>query len=103
MSVLSVLYAVNRGRMLIQSNRHLALVNLELGSAACERGEVGPGLHWLNRALRAATDAGDPSLTASRRANLAAWQSELPQPAGHLLPRPARSSARPSALMARPC
>ena len=77
-TVLSVLYAVSRGKMLSESNHHLAQVNLQLGLAACERGEIGPGLLWMNRSLRAAINSGDPSLTRVAGANLAAWQSELP-------------------------
>ena len=77
-AVVSVLFAFNRSHMLVESNRHLALVNFELGRAACERGEVGPGLHWLARSFKAAADAGDTTLTRLAQANLASWQREIP-------------------------
>jgi WD40 repeat protein len=64
---------------LAHSNRLLAMNNLELGRAACERGEVGPGLFWFVASLRAATEAGDPAWQRAARANLAAWWSEYPR------------------------
>jgi WD40 repeat protein/serine/threonine protein kinase len=78
-SVFSVLYAVSRSRMLTESNRNLAQVSFDLGHAECERGEVGPGLHWLLRSANAAIAAGDRSLTRIAWDNLAAWQSEYPK------------------------
>jgi WD40 repeat protein len=64
---------------LAHSNRLLAMNNLELGRAACERSEVGPGLLWFVASLRAATEAGDPAWQRAARANLAAWRSEYPR------------------------
>jgi WD40 repeat protein/serine/threonine protein kinase len=83
-AALSVLFALNRSHMLVESNRHLAQANFELGSAACERGEVGPGLHWLLRSLRSATDAGDADWKRLALANLAAWEREYPRLEGVL-------------------
>jgi WD40 repeat protein len=77
-SLFSVLYAVGQSTLLVESNRHLAQVDFELGRAACERGDVGPGLHWLLRSFRAATAAGDPGMTRVARENLAAWKREYP-------------------------
>jgi WD40 repeat protein len=78
-TALSVLYATNRDHMFMDSSRHLALVNFELGRADCERGEVGAGLHWLRRSLGAATAAGDADWTRFALASLAAWRAEYPE------------------------
>ncbi len=64
-TILSTLYSLNRARLLNQSTRELAVLDFGLGRAACERGDVGPGLHWLARSLHAARAAGDPALRAS--------------------------------------
>jgi len=77
-AVFSMLYAVNRNQMLVESNRHLALVNFEIGRAACERGEVGPGLHWMARSLQSSREAGDPNWKRVALANLASWEREYP-------------------------
>jgi WD40 repeat protein/tRNA A-37 threonylcarbamoyl transferase component Bud32 len=77
-TVVSFLYAIDRGRRLSDSSRHLALVSYELGRDACERGEVGPGLHWLWRSHQAADDAGDEDLTRVARRSLAAWRRAHP-------------------------
>ena len=40
---------------LAQSNRRLAMLNFERGQAACDQGQIGPGLLWMVESLRAAT------------------------------------------------
>jgi WD40 repeat protein len=74
----SALYAISRVGMLTESRRNVAAVNLELGRTACERGEVGPGLHWFLRSRLAATSAGDASLARVAGENLAAWRTRYP-------------------------
>ncbi len=58
--------------------RRLAAIHHERGQAACERGEIGPGLLWLVESWRAAVTAGDPGWQHAARASLAAWQGEHP-------------------------
>ena len=59
---------------LAQSNRRLALLNLQRGQAACDQGQIGPGLLWMVESLRAATDAGDPDWKNAALANLSDWR-----------------------------
>jgi hypothetical protein len=63
---------------LAQANRLLAIRNLERGQAACEKGEIGPGLLWMIESWRSAVDAGDPAWQRVARANLAAWRQSYP-------------------------
>ncbi|MFI5454282.1 MAG: WD40 repeat domain-containing serine/threonine protein kinase [Isosphaerales bacterium] len=77
-AVFSMLYAVNRNQMLVESNHHLAMVNFEVGRAACERGDVGPGLLWMVRSLQSSGEAGDPNWKRVALANLASWEREYP-------------------------
>jgi WD40 repeat protein/serine/threonine protein kinase/tetratricopeptide (TPR) repeat protein len=62
-------------RFLAESNRLLAIRNIERGRAACEQGDIGPGLLWMIESWRSAVDAGDTALQRSARANLAAWRA----------------------------
>src|SRR5262249_48599245 len=66
-------------RALVESNRRLAILNFERGQAACERGELGPGLIWTVESLRAATEAGDPTWQRVARTNLSAWLHDSPE------------------------
>ena len=77
-AVLSVIVAVKSARLLAESNLHLAEVDFQLGHDACERGEIGHGLHWFHRSAMAATAAGDADWTRLARANLTAWRREHP-------------------------
>ena len=101
-AVVSVLFGFDRSLRLAESNRHLALVNFELGRAACERGEVGPGLHWLARSLQGRGRRRRPGLTRVARHNLASWQRDIPGLRASS-PMAARSSPWRSAPTARPC
>ena len=70
------------GRRGPQSGRielRLALLNFERGQAACEKGEIGPGLLRLVESWRSAVAAGDPAWQHAARANLAAWQRQYPR------------------------
>ncbi len=78
-AVLSALIAVNANRRLIESYRHLAVVDFNLGESACERGDVQVGALWIERSLADATKAGDAEWTRLARASLAAWSRELPR------------------------
>src|SRR5262249_32491252 len=53
--------------------------NFERGQAAFEKGEIGPGMHWLIQSWRSAVDAGDPAWQHAARANLAAWRPHYPR------------------------
>jgi WD40 repeat protein/tetratricopeptide (TPR) repeat protein len=66
-------------RSLSQSNRLLAIRNFERGQAACEKGEIGPGMLWMIESWRLAVDAGDLAWQHAARANLAAWQPHYPR------------------------
>jgi WD40 repeat protein/tRNA A-37 threonylcarbamoyl transferase component Bud32 len=77
-TVLSVLFAIHRHQMLIDSRRHLAQADFDLGREACERGDLARGLHLLHRSARAASEANDPDWTRVAQAGLAAWSSEFP-------------------------
>src|SRR5262249_29187846 len=57
---------------LAESNRLLAIRNFERGQAACEQGEIGPGMLWMIECWRSAIEAGDPAWQRAARANLAA-------------------------------
>ena len=43
--------AVKLKDALAQSNRRLALLNLQRGHAACDQGQIGPGLLWMVESL----------------------------------------------------
>jgi WD40 repeat protein/serine/threonine protein kinase len=58
------------------SQHRLATLAFERGLSLCERGEVGPGMHWLVRALNL-TPADDHELDRVIRLNLAGWRSRL--------------------------
>jgi eukaryotic-like serine/threonine-protein kinase len=66
--------AVKLKDALAQSNRRLALLNLQRGQAACDQGQIGPGLLWMVESLRAATVAGDPDWKNAALANLSDWR-----------------------------
>ena len=67
--------AANLKDALTQSNRRLALLNLERGRAACDQGQISSGLLWMLESLRVATDASDPDWKNAALANLAAWRA----------------------------
>ena len=66
--------ATNLKMSLTDSNRRLAMLNFERARAACEQGQIGPGLHWLVKSLNAAIDVGDTEWKNLAIANLSAWQ-----------------------------
>jgi WD40 repeat protein/tetratricopeptide (TPR) repeat protein len=66
-------------KSLSESNRLLAIRNYERGQAACEKGEIGPGMLWMIESWRSAVDAGDRALQHAARANLAAWRPHYPR------------------------
>ena len=51
----------------------------ERGRAACERGEIGPGLLYLVESWRSAVEARDPGLSHAARASLSAWRHQAPR------------------------
>jgi WD40 repeat protein len=82
--VLSLLYANRQARdaavlraALSESDRRLAMRNLERGRAAFEKGHIGEGMVWTVEALRMATAAGDENWKRVARANLSAWRPYL--------------------------
>ncbi len=86
-AVLTLLYAVaqtkatqrisalakNLETSLAESNRQLAVRNLDRGQAAFDKEQIGAGLHWIIESWRAAVVAGDPALQHAARASLSAW------------------------------
>jgi WD40 repeat protein/serine/threonine protein kinase len=64
-------------RALSESNRRLAMLNLQRGRVACEQGQIGAGLLWFVEALGAATEARDPAWKRVALANLSAWRRRL--------------------------
>jgi WD40 repeat protein/serine/threonine protein kinase/tetratricopeptide (TPR) repeat protein len=82
--VLSLLYANRQAQdaavlraALSESDRRLAMRNLERGRAAFEKGHVGEGMVWTVEALRMATEARDENWKRVARANLSAWRRHL--------------------------
>ncbi len=63
---------------LVESNRRLAIRNLERGQTYFERGQTGPGLLWMIESWRSAIGARDRSLARAARVNLSAWLPEHP-------------------------
>jgi WD40 repeat protein/tetratricopeptide (TPR) repeat protein len=66
-------------KSLNESNRLLAIRNFERGQAACEQGEIGPGMLWMIESWRSAVAANDPAWQHAARANLAAWRPHYPR------------------------
>jgi len=58
---------------LSESDRRLAILNLERGRIAFEKGHVGEGMVWTVEALRMANAAGDEDWKRAALANLSAW------------------------------
>jgi WD40 repeat protein/serine/threonine protein kinase len=71
----------------VQARQNEARLALQQGQALCERGDLGPGLLWLARALDRAASAGAAGLDRPARVNLAAWGGQL-HPAGTRLDNP---------------
>ena len=72
-----------RGRLstaLTESNRRLAMLDLERGRAAFEKGQIGVGMLWTVESLRTATEAGDKAGQHVALANLSAWRGHLVEP-----------------------
>jgi WD40 repeat protein/serine/threonine protein kinase/tetratricopeptide (TPR) repeat protein len=67
------------GRRLAALNHERARTHFERGRAACERGDIGPGLLDLVESWRSAVEAGDPDLAHAARASLSAWQHQAPR------------------------
>src|SRR5262249_46936225 len=59
---------------LSESNRRLAMLDLERGRTAFEKDQVGAGMLWTVESLRMATEAGDPAWKHVALANLSAWR-----------------------------
>jgi WD40 repeat protein/tetratricopeptide (TPR) repeat protein len=59
---------------LSESNRRLAMLDLERGRIAFEKGHVGEGMLWTVESLRMATAAGDEDWKRLALANLSAWR-----------------------------
>ena len=67
---------------LSESNRRLAMLDLERGRVAFEKGQVAPGMLWTLESLRMATEAGDEAGKHLALANLSAWRRQLVEPKG---------------------
>jgi eukaryotic-like serine/threonine-protein kinase len=65
---------------LTESNRRLAILNLERGQAAFEKGQIGVGMLWTVESLRMAAAAGDEAGKYVALANLSAWRRQLTEP-----------------------
>jgi WD40 repeat protein/serine/threonine protein kinase/tetratricopeptide (TPR) repeat protein len=64
------------GRRLTALAHERARTHFERGRAACDRGEIGPGLLDLVESWRSAVEAGDSGLAHAARASLSAWQHQ---------------------------
>jgi WD40 repeat protein len=59
---------------LSESNRRLAMLDLERGQIAFEKGQIGVGMLWTVESMRMAAEAGDAAGRHVALANLAAWR-----------------------------
>ena len=66
-------------RRLTSLNYERARTSFERGRAACDRGEIGPGLLYFVESWRSAAEAGDTSLAHAARASLSAWRHQSPR------------------------
>ena len=66
-------------RRLTSLNYERARTSFERGRAACDRGEIGPGLLYFVESWRSAVEAGDPGLAHAARASLSAWRHQSPR------------------------
>jgi WD40 repeat protein/serine/threonine protein kinase/tetratricopeptide (TPR) repeat protein len=64
---------------LSESNRRLAMLDLERGRIAFERGQIGVGMLWTVESLRMAIEAENPTWRRVALANLSAWRRQLPE------------------------
>ncbi len=62
---------------LTESNRRLAILNLERGRAAFEKGQLSVGMLWTVESLRMAAEAGDEAGKHVALATLSAWRRQL--------------------------
>ena len=62
------------------TKREVAKLDFERGRTLCERDEIGPGLLWMARSLRAAIEAEDPDWVHCARANLSSWHRSYRAP-----------------------
>ena len=60
--------------ILSESNSRLAMLDLERGRAAFEKGQIGVGMLWIVESLRMAAEAGDEAGRHVALANLSAWR-----------------------------
>jgi WD40 repeat protein len=67
------------GRRLTALAHERALTRFARGRAACDRGEIGPGLLDLLESWRSAVESGDPGLAHAARASLSGWQHHAPR------------------------
>ena len=65
---------------LTESNRRLAMLDLERGRLAFEKGQLGVGMLWTVESLRMAATAGDEAGRHVALANLSAWCRHLVEP-----------------------
>ncbi len=65
---------------LADSRRRMAMLDLERGRSAFDKGQVGEGMLWTLEALRMADEAGDPALKRVALANLSAWRHHHIEP-----------------------
>jgi len=82
--VVSLLYADRQARhateltaALSESNRRVAMLDLERGRIAFEKGQIGVGMLWTVESLRMATEARAEDWKRVSLANLSAWRREL--------------------------
>jgi len=82
--VVSLLYADRQARhateltaALSESNRRVAMLDLERGRIAFEKGQIGVGMLWTVESLRMATEARAEDWKRVALANLSAWRREL--------------------------
>jgi eukaryotic-like serine/threonine-protein kinase len=77
-AIVSTMLAVSTSRAATARTRELCASHQQLALELLERGEIGPGLLWLERALNLANGIGDADLAHSVETNLATWSREHP-------------------------
>ena len=82
--------ADNLKTSLAESNRLLAIRNFDRGQAACEKGEIGPGMLWMIESWRSAVDGRRSRLAARRAGQPGRLASALPSAQSGLFSHDAR-------------
>ena len=81
-AILSALFAFYSNRWLVESYRHLAVVDFNMAKSAIERSDLDVGVLWMERCLGDSEKGSAADWARLARANLACWAEELPRLTG---------------------